>query len=320
MLTMLTVTVLSMAIGGCGVLSNSAADERRPPEQRQLTLALLPIIDAASAYIAEAEGYFAEEGLDVEVIDVQGLPVTAPALTSGEYDIAFADYVSLFLMQSTGEGDFRIISDGYQTEENVFTIISSPQADLRGPADLAGRRLAVSAVDNIGGLTARSTMETVGVDPGSVQFVEMPFPEMLPALQNGQVDAAYTVEPISTLAALEIGAVTVVDAAAGPTAQIPVGGYGVTTEFAEQNPNTVAAFQRAMQRGARAASNRVNVEQILPTYSDITPNVAPLLNLGTWPISLSAARLQRVADLMLEFDVLQEDFDVSSMLLPAADG
>lgn len=320
-LSALAASVLFATLAGCGALGGSDA----PPEggtgggaggleQTSLQVGVLPIVDVAALHRANTAGYFQQEGLTVELIQIQGGAVAVPQLVSGDLDMTWSNWTALFQAQAQGVGDFKLINAGYEAGPNTFLIMTPPGSAIRTPQDLAGKRIAVNTFRNIVELTARSALVTNGVDPNGVQFVDIPFPDMIPALQNGQIDAAVLLEPFITQAATGFGAVSVLDAASGPTDGIPIAGVGVTAGFAEENPNTVAAFQRALDKAQADLADRSVVEETLPTYSSITADTASLLNLGTWPTSLDATRLQRVADLMREFGVLTEPLDVAPMI------
>ena len=187
------------------------------PEKPQLRLGVLPIVDVAHLQHAQAAGYFAAEGLTVDLVTVQGGSAALPRLRSGDLDLTFTNYVSALLEQSQGLGDFRFVDGGYEAARGMLTIVTGPASGIRSPRDLAGKRVAVNTVRNIIELTARSALETAGVAPDTVRFVEVPFPDMATALQDGRVDAAFMVEPFITQAALSSGTIGVLDAASGPT-------------------------------------------------------------------------------------------------------
>lgn len=323
LLTALGAAALLAVTAGCSALGGSdAAPEQGAPdgsglEQTTLQVGVLPIVDVAYLQRAQGAGYFAEEGLTVELVPIQGGAVAVPQLVSGDLDLTFTNYATLFQAQAQGVGDFRLVTSGYDAGANTFLMVTMPDSPVRTPQDLSGRRVAVNTFANIVELTARSAIEANGVESDTVTFVDIPFPDMLAALQNGQVDAAVMVEPFITAAATTAGAVGVLDTASGPTEGIPVGGVGATAQFVEENPRTVAAFQRAVSRAQAEMTDRAVVEQTLPTYTQINPETASLLNLGTWPTTLDATRLQRVADLMREFGVLTAPLDVEPMILPA---
>ena len=77
----------------------------------------------------------------------------------------------------------------------------------------------------------------------------------------------------------------------------------------------MAAFRRAVARAQADMADRGVVEQILPTYTKITPDTAALIALGSWPATLDGVRLQRDVDLMRQYGVLTADLDVRSMVL-----
>jgi len=67
-------------------------------------------------------------------------------------------------------------------------------------------------------------------------------------------------------------------------------------------------------------TDRSVVEQTLATYTKITPDVAPKLNLGTWPATVDVDHLQRVSDLMTQFGLLPEAFDVKPLFAGTTPG
>ena len=287
------------------------------PEKTRVRLGVLPIVDVANLQHAQAAGYFAAEGLSVDLVTVQGGAAALPRLLAGDLDLTFTNYVSVLLEQSQGRGDFRFVDGGYEAAEGMLMIMAKPGSGIRSPRDLVGKRVAVNTYRNIIELTARSALETAGVPPDAVRFVEIPFPDMATALQDGRVDAAFMVEPFITQAALSSGAVGVLDAASGPTNRLPLGGVAVTADFAAAYPRTVAAFRRATARAQADMTDRSVVERTLPTYTGISPDTAALISLGTWPATIDRVRLQRDIDLMRQFGVLAADVDAGRLILPS---
>ncbi len=313
---------LLLAAAGCSALGGSDAEpegvEPAPGglEKPSLRFGILPIVDVAALPRAQNAGYFAEEGLTVELVVVPSGAAAIPQLVNGELDMAFVNWPSLLLAQSQEIEDFRIVYPGYAAASNSFAILTRPDSTVKTPQDLAGKRIAVNTRGSINEVLALSAMQTNGVDASGVQWVDMPFPEMIPAMQNDQIDAAIMVEPFQTAASRNLGAVTVLDITSGPTADIPIAGGAATAEFVAQNPNTVAAFQRAVAKAQADMADRAVVEETLPTYTQIDAPTAALLNLGVWPTTLDTTRLQRMADLMREFGVLTEPVDVAPLLEP----
>jgi NitT/TauT family transport system substrate-binding protein len=307
------VLAVALAASGCSGRDDSTSAPKTL-EKTELRVGVLPIIDDAPLYIAIQKGYFANEGLKVTPQVVQGGALALPKLARGGLDISFVNYVSVFKAQADG-GKYHILAEGYQAKPNVMGIVALNNK-IAEPKDLAGKTIAVNTKGNVGTLTIASALSTSDVTPGSVKFKEVPFPDMAKTLQAGQVDAAWMVEPFITSAAQTLGAQLVLDTASGPTADLPVAGYVSTASFAERYPRTVAAFRRAMHRAQLAATDRQNVERVLPSYVPrIDPETAVITSVGVFPATdePSPVRLQRVADLMQQFQLLSSRLDVKNL-------
>lgn len=325
----LSAVALLATVSGCGLLGGS---EEQPAdaagsgkvEKAKIRLGLLPILDVASVHVAIKRGYFQEEGLEIEPVKVQGGAAAIPAMISGDIDITFGNWVSFILAESKGTAKgvdgLKLVNDGYQAKPEMFLILAKADSPVKAPKDLEGKTIGINTFGNIAELTAKATLEANDVDVSKVTFKEMPFPDMEAAVQNGSVDAAFMVEPFISKAQRVAGQITVLDAASGPTDGIPIGGYATTGKFAEENPKTVAAFQRAMAKGQRDAADRPTVEPLLVEYAGVDKETASLVHFGEFPTTLDATRLQRVSELMRTYGLLEKEFDVKPMLVGGSGG
>lgn len=298
--------------------SEAPSEAPAEPEISTIQLGLLPLADVAPVYIGIEEGFFEEEGLTIEIVPVQGGAAAIPALVNGELDITFGNFVSFFLASSSGL-DLRIIADQNHATPGFSSIMTLPDSGIAAPADLVGRKLAVNTLSNVAEITSRAQIKDAGADPDAVEYTEIPFPEMIAALEQGSVDAIFAVEPFATLARQQLQAVEVVNPYGGRLEGFPVAGFQATAEFAEQNPNTVAAFQRAMiKASALAASTPDSVVEILPTYTTLTPELAGVIAQPLYVSEIDLGALQTVVDLMVEFGVLDAAPDLNSLVVPTS--
>jgi NitT/TauT family transport system substrate-binding protein len=311
---------LLVAVAGCSALGGSEApDEQGAPaaggiEKPNIKMGILPIADSAAEARALNAGYFAEEGLTVELVEFPSGVATMGPLINGEIDAGYINWPSIFVATANGSGPFKIFFPGSASGQNTFVMLTRPDSTIKTPQDVAGKRVAINTLKSINEILLRSALETNGVDPNSVTLVDLPFPEMLPALQNNQVDAAVMVEPFITQASQAIGAVNILDVASGPTAEIPTSGGAVTAKWAAENPNTMAALERAMAKATADLADRAIVEETLLTYTKINAPTAALISLPVYLPSLDTIRLQRMADLMFQYEVLPAAVDVAPLL------
>jgi NitT/TauT family transport system substrate-binding protein len=287
-------------------------------EKTSIVVGSLPVVDTAGLWLAQQNGYFKQAGLNVKITPVAQSTQAIPDMKNGSIDIvAGANYVSFFQAAEVQHLPLKLLVDGEACNNDTFEVLALPSSGITTPAGLAHKTIAVNVKNNIQTMLTNTALETAGVNPSSVKYVKVAFPQMGKELAAGKVDAISVVEPFITENELIDGAQPVMSTCTGPTSGFPISGYFALASFAQKYPNTARAFQAAMERGqALADSNRADVEEILPTYiKGLTANQAAVVNLGQYPTSLDKTHLQRVADAMANAG-LSPAFKVSSLVFP----
>ncbi|WP_019814604.1 ABC transporter substrate-binding protein [Saccharomonospora saliphila] len=310
---------LLASTSGCGLLGGE--DETSPSsggngslEQSSITVAHLPSIDVGPLYLAQQRGYFEEEGLTVKIEQAASGQAATQKMIGGDADIVQSSYVPFFLAQAKGTAEIKIVADAVAAAPNTFQLVAKDGSGVSGVDDLEGKKIGVSATNTIADTIVKSVMKTNGLDYESVEWVQTSFPDTAAAVARGDIDAGTLIEPFLTSGAEEHGVRPIVDLATGPTQDFPLAGYGALAEFADNNPETVAAFQRAMQKATDDAQDRSVIEPVIVDTAKIDPSTASLVTLPQFHSSLDASRLQRVPDLMLEFGLIDSKIDASTMI------
>jgi NitT/TauT family transport system substrate-binding protein len=323
-----TALTLVTTLTSCGLLGSE--DESEPAkssngklETSEVKVSIMKTTDLAPFHLAMKEGFFKDEGLNIEFVDAPSGGESVGKLVSGEVDISYSSYTPFFLAESRkaaqDKGGIKLVADASSAGPNSCMVVATPDSSVKNIKDMAGKRVAVTATGTISDLLTMSTLKTNGVDHKSIKWVETPFPATSAALKGKRVDAAFVTEPFLTISMKEAGAQPIFDVATGPTADMPTAGWASSGEFVKANPNTVAAFQRAMQKGTDLAlSDRSKVEPMLVEFSGVDQDTAKMATLLTFQSKLDATRIQRVPDLMLEFDVIQTPIDAESMVVASA--
>ena len=304
------------ACGGSAQPGTSAASTGSGLEKTHLTVGALPIVDDAPLFLAIKNGYFKQQGLTVTPQIIPQSTLAIPDMLHGTVDIiGTGNYVSFFEGQATGAFSIKMLAAGSVCTKNNFSILALPKSGISGPAGLAGKTIAVNLTSNIQTLLTNAELKANGVNPASVRYVVVPFPDMAAALKAGRVDAVSVVEPFITGTEQADGAVPVMSECTGSLAAFPLGGYFATAAWAAKYPRTAHAFQVAMGKAqAFANANPAAVRKILPTYTKISVTAAPHINLGLFPPTMNPAQLQRVANLMLAGGLLKTRLDVQPLL------
>lgn len=282
----------------------------------KLTVAAIAIVDVAPLYLAKAKGFFTEQNLDLTIQNTQGGAESVPGVISGQYQIAFANVISLLLAHAKGLPLQVIAAGNFSTgkAEDFGGILVPAGSPVKTLKDLEGKTVAVNQVNNIGGVTVRAAMRKAGGDPDKIHFIEVRFPEMPAALGQSRVDAAWVVEPFLTVARSQ-GA-TVLDWNFADTApSLMIAAYFTTRDYAKANPDVVKRFTAAINKGLTYASEHPDeARAILLTYTKIDKAIAGKLNLPVWTPQINRASIDVLADLMVQDKLVSEKPNVDALL------
>jgi putative hydroxymethylpyrimidine transport system substrate-binding protein len=174
--------LLAVLAAGCG----EKEDVLEPGEPQELTLMLdyFPNADHAGIYTAEANGDFADAGLDVTIRQPPDPAAPIKQVAAGRVDLAISYEPEVLRARDQG---LRVVSVGAVVRKPLASIISLPKAGIRSPADLAGKTVGTAGIDYQSAYL-QTILTDAGVDPNSVTERNVGF-NFVPALLTGRVDA-----------------------------------------------------------------------------------------------------------------------------------
>jgi NitT/TauT family transport system substrate-binding protein len=143
-----------------------------------------------------------------------------------------------------------------------------------------------------------------------VQFVEIPFPDVPAALESKRVDAAFAVEPFvgATLAA---GAKRLAEPFEEVAPNLTIAEYFTTEKYAQENPDVVERFTRAMNKSLEFAQQHPDeVRRIVTTYTKTPQEAAEKMALPAWGSQVDEQAMATLVDLSKKYGVLKGDLDV----------
>lgn len=295
--------------GNGGTDGGSASGEL---ETTELTVGALPIADYAALYWAQENGFFEEEGLTVTLEPVQGGPIAAQQVAAGQLDVSFSNTISTSIATQSGL-PIRTLVLTSALGPGGLSVYVTPDSPIQTLEDLDGATIGINATNNIGDVTLRNYLTEEGLDDVEPTFVEVPFPEMLAGVQSGSIDVGYSPEPFSS-AALAAGMREVVDLVdpEGPNVGLAVSNFIASESFIEENPNTAAAFARAVYAaGADILENEDEFRSWLPGIANLPEDVAQNLALPEFFSEVNVDEIQRVVDILVEQGLLEEGYDAA---------
>lgn len=312
---LLTAVASALLLTACS--SPTASDPSTGTELTKINLGLIPIVDVAPVYVGIEQGFFEEEGLEVEITNASGGAALLPAVVAGDLDFAVSNAVSPLIAQSQGL-DLKIVAnsnDSTGDPEADFGYILVPEgSEIATPADLEGHSIGVNALGGITEMYVRYAVEQTGGDPTEVDYVEVPPPDSPAALANGQVDAIWIVEPFSTIIQSQ-GGVPIYAMYAEPMPDLTVGVYFTSAQYTEENPETTAAFVRAMNKSTEfAQQNPDEVRAAVAEYTTIDPALVDELILPLFTTDINRDALDLHVELAEKYGFLDDDVDIDEML------
>ncbi len=310
---LLTTTLLATA---CGSDDDGG---QQPGEGRpdSVTVGVIPILDVAPIYLGMEQGFFSDLNIELKLERAEGGAAIVPAVVSGQYQFGFSNVVSLLLAHSQGL-PVKIVSNGNNSTgvdgEDFAALMVKSDSPIRSAADLEGRTVAANTLQNIVDTSVRASVRKAGGDPRKVEFTALPFPEQPAALQSGQVDAVFVVEPFQQ-AVLAEGGRKIASSYVDTAPNLTVATYFASQQLIGENPDLVERFTEAMRESlSYADANPDEARQIIGSYTEIAPEVIEKLTLPKWPAEVNRDSVQTLADLALEDGLLEKEADVDALL------
>jgi NitT/TauT family transport system substrate-binding protein len=234
-------------------------------EMDRLDVIILPYITYAPYYIAIEEGYFEEQGIEVEVVNMTNTEEVMPALSSGQVDVA-SGLISSGMLNAIARGaDVRITADkGYIDPDGCVNFSVIGRSDLVESGQL-------ETADQLAGKTVNvvpatwleyffeTVLETGGIGLDDVNTVNIGSPSTIDGLASDQLDAVVNSEPwLTILKSNGHGEVLPPAQELTPNESVAVQIYGpnLLNDNRELGVRFMAAYLRAVEQYAEGPTER----------------------------------------------------------------
>lgn len=316
-------------LAACGVRPGSAGDEQGSDgELEQVTLAFCGQLLCVVPYeVTREAGFFADEGLDVELVYSRGGSDAVQALNGGAVDFAASSFDAQVGAVASGATITRFMTTGRLPLFALATATDTAE-EITAIEDLAGRQVAVSSLGNADHTILLYVLERAGVDPATVEFAALGT-NLYDALRLGQVDAGMVQEPALTLLRDEGGRELVNFMEIDQANEVFGGAYefmgvairdGEQEERAEQMQKMARAVTRGLERVRTA-----DVSELLDALpSELTAgedlellgDIVERYRASLWPtdVELDPDAAERVISSLTQADVIDDGFTLDQIL------
>ncbi|MBI2953039.1 MAG: ABC transporter substrate-binding protein [Chloroflexi bacterium] len=240
--------------------------------------------------VAEAKGYFKEQGLDANFESVAGAAAVAAFLATGQLDIASGAMGAGFFNAINRGAQVRIVGPlsleppmgGGSTGPLLVRKELMDKGEVQSVKDLKGRTVAMNTRSGISEYRLHNVLKQSGMSLGDVNIVTMDFPDQLVALQNRAIDAAISTQPHAPQAvASGIAKILVDETLPGKMAFT----IQYSPKFIQERPDAAKRFMVAVLKAMRDLQDKGMLKpDIIDVVSKATGQKPEVLKISVLPV------------------------------------
>lgn len=258
----ISLVILMCLVSGCG----------KKDETIKVTISeVTHSVFYAPQYVAINNGFFAEEGLEVELINGAGADKVMTAVISGSVEIGFAGPEAAIYVYNEGREDYAEVFAQLTQKDGSFLVGREPAddfdwSDLEGSLVLPGRKGGVPY------MTLEYMLKSKGLVPGvdltfddSIQFAQM-----AGSFASGHGDYVTIFEPTASMLEAE-GKGYILASIGMESGEIPYTAFFANKSFIKENPELIQKFVNAIYRAqlwVEQHSAKEIAQAVLPSFPD----------------------------------------------------
>jgi NitT/TauT family transport system substrate-binding protein len=326
-LTTLAVTVAVSAACGGGSGGSSAAGGSSSGGAQQsggtttVTIGYVPFTGNAPLFLGKQQGIYAKQGLELKMVPVQAPAAAIASLVNGEQQFGFTTTIALINAVANGT-DIKCVTpvDGHADPNAEYTGLFVPSGSpVQSPKDLEGKKVGIVALGSLNDLFVKYEVQKAGGDPKKVQLLQIPFPQMQAALDQGRVDGVVATAPFSNQikAAGKSRVIAWQEKDFIPNGQGTC--YAASGSYIKSHADTVKAFVKANGDALTYAKAHVpDALATLPSFLSVTPEVAAKSQTGaTYDSTLNVDSIKSIEDEMVKQGMLTKKPSIDDIVYNA---
>lgn len=307
------VTVCLLFSIGVSVGCSRKREGRDLSLQPEIRLAYIAANADLPVYVAQELKLFKKHDLRISLLRTNNSSEALTALLTGQADAVGGLTFGVYFPAELEDPDrFALFQPFAETDSSIMSHIVVPRGStIRQLSDLRGRRIGTySGASQL--VFLKLFLKAIGLDPDhDVTIIQVGMDLQVQALQAGQYDALFTVEPYGSTSLTTIGAEVLIANPRSRYIMNPfwVGASAVGRPFLLQNPDVVSRLVKALDEAADSiVAAPQDTKRILPKYAPIDSATAIRSGLYHWYTlrdSVDLDAIQNLADLMAETSLIK---------------
>lgn len=264
----------------------------------------------APQYLAISNGFFEEEGLEIELTTGQGADKVMTAVLAGQSDIGFCGPEAAIYVYNEGKEDYIEVFAQMTQKDGSFLVSKEPTdnfqwTDLKGKTVIPGRKGGVPY------MTFEYVLKQNGINPQTDLVLDdsIKFDLMAGAFAGGNAEYVTLFEPTASMTE-DAGKGYVVASVGEASGEVPYTAYCAKKSYIAENPTIIEGFTRAIYKGeqwVKEHTAREIAEKIVEFFPDttidsLTTSVQKYKDIDAWkdnPI-LEKASFDKLQEIMTE--------------------
>ncbi len=270
------ILLITLILGCLGLITGCGNDSSNSSEKTKVKISEFRGLNWSSAYIADALGYFEEEGLDVSYEIYKDGPIAFQGMHAGDSDFCLLSAEPVIRASEEGYESIFLLTN---TDNRTYAFLTQPE--IKDIKDLKGKTVFAGMPGSAPYSFVLSLFEEAGLSENDVNFINLEYEASVSALENKQVDGMFfdIYNKAEILKAIPDVNILIDTTNEEDHKKLYGSKYCQTTivtctkEFAEKNPETVQKFTNASVKALKwidEHSTEEVADKLLPYFDGMT--------------------------------------------------
>jgi NitT/TauT family transport system substrate-binding protein len=304
-------------IGALLALTQPSPYAQPKPAPVNIRVATIPIANFTQLVVARDKGWFTEENLSVTWSAIAQGAVAVEAVYGGSAEFGGTAILEPMIARGNGlDVSFAVATSRVRTSppDNSALMVRADD-NIREAKDLVGKTISAGLVNSVNYIHMQDWLQKRGVDPKTVKFLEIPFPQMADALFTNQLDAVWNVEPFVTVMMRSGKARILAHPMLDNQPGMDITAFVAKDVWLKGHADIARSFKRAIDRSTAHLNSAPKEERDgwVAKFTGVKPDMVAAMKLPQFSSEFRPSSLSANLDLAVHQKVVKP-FDVNVMI------
>jgi NitT/TauT family transport system substrate-binding protein len=303
-------------IGAALCLSLAIATAPAQAQQKvELRVPSVPLITWLPFFMAVDTGVLEKHGIGVTLTKFPNI-ADLPGTVGKQFDLVPTTAPDFLNAVAAGLNLAAVAGETVETSHNKsFQVLVRPDSDIKGPQDLAGKRIAGPGTGSVMHVALLYWVKLNGGTPDGIVGVQVPFPNMKDQLKAGRVDAVESLEPFVGPMLAE-GYKSIGDPLLAVADPVLFPFWIADADWARKNRDVLKRFTASLEGGlAEMRKDDKKAREVLAKYSGLPEPVVAKIPLPEYDFGITPAAIDVWRKVMISQGRPLQDLDVSKLVV-----